>query len=96
MPQLIWTPYASRDLTRLYDFLEPKDRKAAVRAIKTIQQRLRLLITHPAMGRHVHDSPFDHRELVIDFGQSSYVALYQLQGQDTLVLGIRHSREAGY
>jgi plasmid stabilization system protein ParE len=96
MPRLVWTPSSSRDLRRLYDFLEPKDRSAAIRAIKTIRQRLRLLATHPEVGRPIHEPPLDHRELIIDFVQSSYIALYQFQGKDILVLAIRHGREAGY
>jgi plasmid stabilization system protein ParE len=96
MPRLVWTPYSSRDLSRLYDFLEPKDRNAAIRAIKTIRQRLSLLARHPEMGRPVDEAPVGRRELVIDFGQSSYVALYQLEGEHILVLAIRYGREAGY
>lgn len=96
MPRLVWTPYASRDLSRLYDFLEPIDRNAAIRAIKTIRHRLRLLTMHPEMGRPINETLLERRELIIDFGQSSYVALYQFQGDVVVVLAIRHGREAGY
>lgn len=95
MPRLAWTPSSARDLRRLYDFLEPKDPKAAIRAIKTIRQRLSLLARHPELGRPADEFLPERRELVIDFGQSSYVALYQFQGDQLLVLSVRHGREAG-
>jgi len=96
MPRLVWTPHSSRDLRRHYDFLAEKDRKAAARAIKTIYQRLQSLILHPGLGRPIEESNTGRRELVIQFGQSSYVALYQHHGDEITVLSIRHGREAGY
>jgi plasmid stabilization system protein ParE len=96
MPRLVWTPYSSRDLRRHYDFLAEIDRKAAARAIKTIYQRLQSLILRPGLGRPVDESVTGRRELVIPFGQSSYVALYQYNGEEITVLSIRHGREAGY
>ena len=96
MPRLIWTPSSSRDLRRLHDFLASKDRKAAIRAIKTIRQRLQALASHPEMGRPIDEPLPGRRELVIDFGQSSYVALYQHDGEHVTVLAVRHGREAGY
>jgi plasmid stabilization system protein ParE len=96
MPRLVWTPYSSRDLRRHHDFLAEKDRKAAARATKTIYQRLQSLLLHPDLGRPVDEFITGRRELVIQFGQSSYVALYQHSGDEITVLSIRHSREAGY
>lgn len=38
------------------------------------------------------------RELIIDFGQSGYIALYRHEPSDdaVYVLAFRHQREAGY
>jgi len=96
MPRLVWSPHSARDLRRHYDFLAEKDRKAAARAIKAIYQRLQLLLTHPDLGRPMEESTTGQRELVIPFGQSSYVALYQHNVEEITVLSIRHGREAGY
>ena len=96
MPRLVWSAQSTRDLRRLYDFLEPKDRKAGVRAIATIRQRLSVLAKHPASGRPVDEPLPGRRELVIAFGQSSYVALYQQEADEVTILSIRHGREAGY
>jgi len=95
MPRLVWTPSSQRDLRRLYDFLAPKDRKAAARAMRTIHERLESVLKHPEIGRPTDESLAGRRELVIHFGQSSYVALYEYSGNDVTVLAIRHGREAG-
>ena len=51
MPPLKWTPQSLRDVARLHDFLEPKSRDAAKRAVKTIRQGVKLLAKYPEMGR---------------------------------------------
>jgi len=96
MPRLVWTPPSQRDLRRLYDFLAPKDLKAAARAMRTIHQRLESVLTHPEIGRPTDELLPGRRELVIHFGQSSYVALYEHNGEEVTVLSIRHGRESGY
>ena len=41
--------------------------------------------------------PNEHRELVIDFGGSGYVALYRYERVEFVtVLAIRHQRETAY
>ena len=51
----------------------------------------------PAVGRPFPDMP-DWRELVIDFGESGYVALYRYEQADdaVYVIAFRHRKEAGY
>jgi plasmid stabilization system protein ParE len=55
------------------------------------------LETNPDIGRPLDDHP-ELRELIIDFGDSGYVALYRHQAEtDTVyVLAFRHQKEAGY
>jgi len=77
MPRLRWTPQSLRDVTRLHDFLAPKSRDAARRAIKAIRQSLKLLQKHPEIGRPVDELPAEFREWVIEFGSGAYVALYR-------------------
>lgn len=38
----------------------------------------------------------EYRELLIDFGDSGYIALYRHVGDQVTVLALRHQREAGY
>ena len=96
MPRLRWSQHAQRDLIRLHDFLSSKSRDAARRAIKAIRQGLKILSSHPEIGRPVEELPPEFREWVIEFGQGAYVVLYRYDGKEIVVLAIRHGREAGY
>jgi len=40
--------------------------------------------------------PPEFREWPIGFGDSGYLALYRLDGDDVVILAIRHMRESGY
>ena len=96
MPRLRWSHPALLDVARLYDFLAPKSREAAQRAVKAIRQGVKGLAKHPEIGRPVEQLPPGFREWVIDFGQAAYVALYHYDGKQIVILAVRHGREAGY
>jgi plasmid stabilization system protein ParE len=96
MPRLKWSQPALRDVARLHDFLVPKNRAAAKRAIKAIRQGIKALGKHPEIGRPVEEMPPEFREWVIEFGQGAYVALYHYDGKEVVILAVRHGREAGY
>lgn len=51
----------------------------------------------PDIGRPITDPP-ELRELLIEFGDSGYVALYRHEPADdaVYVLAFRHQKEAGY
>lgn len=96
MPRLIWTPPALRDLARLHAFLAPKNRSAARRAVRAIRQGVKLLATHPEIGRPVEEMPPEFREWFVRFGDSGYVTLYRYDGDLVAILAVRHGKEAGY
>lgn len=96
MPQVKFSPAALRDLERLREFLRPKNPAAARRAAAAIIKTVQLLGQHPLMGRPAADFEPEYRELVIDFGDSGYVALYRYDGETVLVLAIRHGKEVSY
>ena len=96
MPRLKWSPQSMRDVARLHDFLAPKSRDAAKRAVKAIRQGLKLLGKHPEMGRPVDELPTEFREWVIEFGSGAYVVLYRYDEKEVVILAVRHGREAGY
>jgi plasmid stabilization system protein ParE len=96
MPRLSWSEPALRDVSRLYDFLYPKSRDAAKRAVKAIRHGIKTLAKHPEIGRLVDEMPPEFREWVIEFGHGAYVALYHYDGKQVVILAIRHGREAGY
>jgi plasmid stabilization system protein ParE len=96
MPRLIWSQPALLDVARLHDFLAPKSRDAARRAIKAIRQGMKVLGKHPELGRPVEEMLPEFREWIIEFGHGAYVALYHYDGKQIVILAIRHGREAGY
>jgi plasmid stabilization system protein ParE len=83
-------------VSRLHDFLVPKSRDAASRAVKAIRQGIKALGKHPQMGRPLDELPTEFREWVIEFGSGAYVALYHFDGKEVVILAVRHGREAGY
>lgn len=50
---------------------------------------------HPGL-RKPADEMLQYRELLIEFGDSGYVALYRHHCDQVNVLALRHQREAGY
>jgi plasmid stabilization system protein ParE len=80
----------------LHEFLVPKSNAAALRAVKAIKSGVKILATHPEIGRPVEGMLPPFRELIIDFGREGYVALYHYDGSQVLILAVRHGREAGY
>ena len=96
MPRLKWSQPALLDVARLHDFLAPKNRDAAKRAIKAIRQGMKALGKHPEIGRPVEEMSSAFREWVIEFGHGAYVALYHYDGKHIVILAVRHGREAGY
>ena len=95
MPQLRLSGRAQSDLSRLHAFLGSKDGNAARRALLAIRDAFTPLTHAPLIGRPVEDSE-DLRELVIDFGDSGYIALYRYVGDAVTVLSFQHQKEAGY
>lgn len=88
---------ARDDLRRLYENLLKRDAKAARRARDKIAKGVELLKEFPFTCRKASpDSPF-LRELVISFGGTGYVMLFEIQDAATVtILAIRHQREDDY
>jgi plasmid stabilization system protein ParE len=95
------TREALEDLQRLEDFLvelalEHGDFELPVRAIDAIRHELRILQTNPYTCRKVGSNPLE-RELVIPFGGSGYVALFEIISErEVAISAIRHQREDDY
>ena len=95
MPQLIWSPRALRDVQRLYRFLASKKLEYAKRALTAIRQGVNVLSLQPGMGRPVEDMENEFRDWIIDFGDGGYLARYRIDGQQLIILAVRHRKEAG-
>lgn len=94
--KLVWSPHALLGVQRAYRFLAGKDRGAAMAAARIIRKQAALLKRFPAAGRPVDDLDPEHRELLIPFGVSGYVLVYEVHAEIILVLAVRHQKEAGY
>ena len=92
-----YTRAAREDLRRLYAFMLEQDISAAERALDVIDKSLELLRTFPFSCRKADpDNPF-LREMLVSFGSSGYVALYEIEDDRTItILAIRHQREDDY
>ena len=92
-----YTKAAREDLRRLYAFLLEQDLAIAERALQAIEKAMGLLEDFPFTCRKATpDNPF-LRELLIPFGAAGYVALFEIEGSETVtILAVRHQREDDY
>jgi plasmid stabilization system protein ParE len=92
-----YTKAARDDLRRLYAHLLERDPPAVRRARNKIAKGVELLKEFPFTCRKASpDSPF-LRELVISFGSSGYVLLFEIGDATTVtILAVRHQREDDY
>lgn len=98
------TREAEDDLLRLYDSVLDRelaragggDLAIADRAITAIQDGFATLRSSPFTCRKADQSPF-LRELVIPFGGTGYVALFEIADSSTVIIAaVRHQREGDY
>lgn len=88
---------AKSDLERLYGFLAEQDLEAAERALSVIDRAWTILEEFPFSCRKAEDSNPFVREIVIPFGSAGFVALFEIENQETVtVLAVRHQREDDY
>ena len=98
---VVLTPRARDDLLRLRDFLVELalvhgDFNLPDRAVAAIRKELRVLETNPYTCRKV-GSHSRERELIIPFGSSGYVALFEvISNTEVAVSALRHQREDDY
>lgn len=92
-----YTREAKEDLERLYRFLLDQDLPAARRAKDTIRKAMDFLKDFPfACRKTTSGNPF-LREMLISFGHSGYVVLFEIEDKTTVtILAIRHQREEDY
>ncbi|GGB99301.1 plasmid stabilization protein [Oxalicibacterium flavum] len=95
-----FTEEAAADLQRLYEYIierDPHGTEVAERALESIAQGIELLKQFPYTCRKaVADNPY-LRELVISFGSTGYVALFEIEPHDiATILAVRHQRESDY
>ena len=94
---------AVEDLVRLEDFAierelrsETPDWTIPQRALDSIREGMRLLSWSPYSCRRAELGNARSRELIIPFGGTGYVVLFEIVGNDVVVGAIRHQREEDY
>jgi plasmid stabilization system protein ParE len=91
------TEEAVQDLDRLYEFLLKSDLDAAGRALVAIERAVALLAYSPFSCRKaLMQKNARWREPLIPFGQSGYVALFEIDERTITVTAVRHQREEDY
>lgn len=88
---------ALEDLERLYDDLLLRDVELAEKAYQAIAKATEFLENFPFSCRKASADSAFLRELIIPFGSSGYVALFEIEDSETVtILAIRHQREEDY
>lgn len=94
---------AAADLEQLFDFAlqrelssETGDLDIPDRAVRAIKDGMAFLASSPFACRKAGSSSFV-RELIIPFGRTGYVALFEIVDSNTVIIGaIRHQLEDDY
>ena len=97
------TREAETDLERLFDFVLERelardggDLWLAEQAVAAIRAGFATLKTSPFTCRKAGQSPF-LRELIVPFGRSGYVALFEIESAtEVVVVAVRHQLEDDY
>lgn len=100
---VLLTPQAEDGLLRLFDFIIERELArdsgglaVAGQALDAIRSGLKLLERFPFTCRKAQDTAF-LRELVIPYGHTGYVALFEIADVGTVVVAaVRHQREDDY
>lgn len=101
--RVVFSEAAAHDLEQLFDFAlqrelnsETRDFDIPARALQAIHNGIALLTTSPFACRKAGSSSFV-RELIIPFGHTGYVVLFEIVDKSTVIIGaIRHQREDDY
>ena len=101
--RVLFSEAAALDLEQLFDFAlqreldsETGDLDMPARAVQAIKDGIVFLESSPFACRKAGNSSFI-RELIIPFGSTGYVALFEIVDNSTVIMGaIRHQREDDY
>ncbi|MFM9890758.1 MAG: type II toxin-antitoxin system RelE/ParE family toxin [Rickettsiales bacterium] len=88
--KLIWSPSAKRDLARVYEFLSPKNAKAAGDRVIALLGITHSMLQFPQAGEQIEDYlPREVRQRHV----AEYEVRYEIKGDTIRVLRVWHQRE---
>lgn len=88
--ELKWTNKAVSDLSRLYEFLAPANKKAAAHAIQALTRAPNILLSSPRIGEQLFE--FESQE-VRRILTGNYEIRYEIRNSTIFVLRVWHTRE---
>jgi len=88
--ELKWTGKALSDLARLYEFLAPVNRDAAVSTVQSLTAAPASLIANPRIGEKLEEfEPREVRRILV----GHYEMRYEIRSSTIYVLRLWHTRE---
>jgi plasmid stabilization system protein ParE len=88
--KIYWTGRALSDLVRLYEFLIPMNRAAAVRAVRSLTAAPMRLALHPRLGEKLEEfEPREVRRILVH----SYEMRYEVREDRIFIVRVWHTRE---
>lgn len=94
---------AVADLQRLEDFAIERELASEIpdwttpqRALDAISEGMRLLSWSPYSCRKAELGNGRSRELIVPFGGTGYIVLFEIVGDDVIAGAVRHQREEDY
>ena len=92
-----YTKGAREDIKLLYQFLVDQDINATKSALSAIGKITEFLQNFPFSCRKADEQNPFLREVIITFGSSGYVALFEIENNETVtILAVRYQREDDY
>lgn len=87
---ILWTSKARSDVVRLYEFLAPVNKPAALRAVQMLVQAPETLLVHPRIGEQLFQfEPREVRRLLV----GRYELRYEIRDASIHILRVWHTRE---
>ncbi len=88
--KLKWTSKALSDLARLYDFLAPVNKSAAVNIVQSLTTAPTTLLVNPRIGEKLEEfEPREVRRILV----GHYEVRYEIQEDIIYILRLWHTRE---
>ncbi len=88
--ELKWTNKALSDLTRLYEFLAPIDKRAAANTVRSLTAAPAKLCNNPRLGGKLEEfNPREVRRILV----GNYEMRYEIEQSTIYVLRLWHTRE---